>query len=169
MSDDGANLGVRAGEALKVVLGGGPQPTTGGEAAPANVRSLLENAWPLDDLESRVEGEDEVWYSKRTGAQITFDYSKAAECAGRAVLDFMDAHPDLADSPLETEYPADIDWGTFGTSEFPGPLRKGMYDVMKEHGVNLSLLGLTGFMWGWAYNAARAARGEEPQPNPAII
>ena len=52
----------------------------------------------------------------------------------------------------------------------PVPVKeRGLYDVMKDEGVDLATLGLTGFMWGWAVNAARYALNELPVPNPAIL
>jgi hypothetical protein len=33
----------------------------------------------------------------------------------------------------------------------------------------LGALGITGFQWGWAVNAARFAESLPPEPNPAII
>jgi hypothetical protein len=40
---------------------------------------------------------------------------------------------------------------------------------MKDEGVDLGALGLTGFQWGWAVNAARYALSELPVANPAIL
>lgn len=44
-----------------------------------------------------------------------------------------------------------------------------VYDAMKADGVPLQELGLTGFQWGWAFNAARAVMSLPPVPNPAIV
>lgn len=48
-------------------------------------------------------------------------------------------------------------------------VRDGLYDVMKAEGIDLAELELTGFMWGWAVNAARKVLGDGPVPNPAIV
>lgn len=43
------------------------------------------------------------------------------------------------------------------------------YDAMKAAGHDLGALGLTGFQWGWALNAARRCVELPPLPNPAIM
>lgn len=44
----------------------------------------------------------------------------------------------------------------------------GWYEQMKDQGV-MPALDLTGFMWGWAVNAALRCMELPPRPNPAII
>lgn len=176
MSDDGADMGVTAERALETVLGGKEQPSEEEKRTPEQMRALLMAAPPLSDIEMRIEdstqpdwpGSIEVLYSKTTGEELELGYSGSSEVAGRAVLEFLDAHPEHADTPIENVYADDADWSS--PSVLHDALEKpGLYEVMKQHGIDLSVLGLTGFMWGWAYNAARCARSEPSQPNPAIV
>ena len=43
------------------------------------------------------------------------------------------------------------------------------YDAMKASGIDLAVLGVSGFMWGWAVNFARACLEMPSLPNPAIV
>ncbi|MCU1489708.1 MAG: hypothetical protein JWM85_1113 [Acidimicrobiaceae bacterium] len=70
-------------------------------------------------------------------------YVECADLAGGIVLSHLLAHPEDA---------------RLGEDE--------LYTVLRE---SLAPLQLTGFMWGWALNAARACCELEPVPNPAIV
>lgn len=48
-------------------------------------------------------------------------------------------------------------------------LHRSLYDELKDRGVAIDALDLTGFMWGWAANAARYCVELPPAPNPAIM
>jgi hypothetical protein len=75
-------------------------------------------------------------------------YNDAPRRAARLVLEHLDAHPD--DAALDLS---------------------GLYNRIAQtgEGAPLRLLGLSGFQWGWAVNAARYVRGLPPVPNPAIL
>jgi hypothetical protein len=73
-------------------------------------------------------------------------YGECSRYAGGLVLGWFLAHP----------YTASLDENT-------------LYETMKEAGVSFEELGLTGFQWGWAVNAARRCVELPPIPNPAIL
>lgn len=142
MSQDGAHLGVSAFEAVQKVIGD-RDPTTYRD--PVEMRAYLES---FD-----IAGEPD-------------SYEKCAGIAGHMILDFLLADPHRAQIPTENVYEVD----TNGTYVQPmNVVRWGLYEVMKGEGIDLQRLGLTGFQWGWAVNAARYCVELPPMPNPAIV
>lgn len=179
MSNDGATYGITAGQALGGVLGGEDIPEEAHQTR-EQVRARLAAAPRLADIYVRTEhvvekdgdltyeGDHDVLYAG--GKKLNIDYGGCADIAARAVLDFIETHPEHADAPCENEY-APGAWANVkgdGT-DWPTPSRVGAYDLMKDAGYDLGKLGLTGFMWGFAYNLARWLRYEEGEGNPAII
>jgi hypothetical protein len=150
MSDDGADLNMPAEQAMRAVLGG-DQP-----------ERLTD-----EDFERMI----------RTAAPGG-GYDGTANYAARLVLEFLETHPEHRGTPIEAEGEFQINgrkaepW-ELRDADGPRPeyvkIRDGLYDVMKEAGVPLADLDLTGFMWGWAANAARHVLGLRAQPNPAIV
>lgn len=153
---DGAHQGVMAERALGTILGG--------EEPPAD-----------DEGMTKQQMRDAIAAVDVTAMPQTYD--EACMLTARLVLDFITG--DLATRrliPAETVYDTECaaykHWMSTGESpEDPSAIVKerGLYDVMKDAGIDLSALGLTGFMWGWAVNAARYALNELPVPNPAIL
>ena len=140
MSDDGVAEGLTAEEALGVVLGGEPAPDE-------KVRSTMEMA-------ERIRA--------TTGPS---DYSGTAEWCAHLILDWLEADPTRAQGPTENVYRVED-----GKTIYAAPYAEvGWYDRMKADGIDLASLDLTGFMWGWAVNAARAIVELPPVPNPAIM
>jgi hypothetical protein len=144
---DGAHLGVSAGRAIETIIGGADPPT---EDEQMSVGEF--HAWLLQpDLEP-------------------LDYEECARRAAREILLYFLADPRRANAPGETEYDwdADPDHGSHGMKpEYVKALS--VYEEMKEAGYDLGDLGLTGFQWGWALNAARRCVELGPLPNPAIL
>ena len=147
---DGANIGVKADRALKSILGGEPQPSAEERATPEQVRARLMAA-------------------PRIGEAEPSGYGACADMVARAVLEFIEAHPEHRSAPASTSY----DMPEAGTFEERWSRRtlvaESLYDIMKREGVDLASLGITGFQWGWAYNCAHYCLGLPPQPNPAIL
>lgn len=147
---DGAHQGITPERALKTILGGEPAPED-------------------DEGMSRQEMRDAILAVQLDKPAESYD--EAAMQAARLIYDFVTEDPlERRKIPAETEYDwqGDPDHGSEGLK--PEYLKAlGLYDVMKEHGIDLASLGLTGFQWGWAVNAARYALAELPVPNPAII
>ena len=146
MSDDGAQLGYDAKQALGAVLGG-EQP------APEEAMSAEQMAAEIMALE---------------GDPNTYE-GTANWCAKLIVL-WLQANPQRASEPTEMEYDwnGDPDRGSDGMKpEFVKSI--GWYEQMKRDGVELADLDLTGFMWGWAVNAARRIVELPEVPNPAIL
>lgn len=150
MSGDGAAMGVGAERALKTILGGQPQPDEEEmESVEAMRNRLLTMTKP------------EEW-----------SYGSAADWCAALILRYFLADPRRASIPTEAEYDweGDPDRGTQGTKpEFTRSI--GLYETMKRdgHAEELEDLGLTGFQWGWAVNAARRCVELGPVPNPAIL
>lgn len=147
---DGADLNIPAEAALRAVLGGGE---------PERLSD--------DEFEQRI----------RT-AVGTDGYDAASNYAARLVLEFLLAHPEHRDTPIEAEGEWQVNGRPLTRDELRSRLpegaeyvcvRPGLYDVMKAAGVPIADCDLTGFQWGWAANAARHVLGLEPQPNPAIV
>lgn len=87
-----------------------------------------------------------AWLLAADPARAHSSYDEAARYAGRLVLEWFLADPAHA-----------------------GAGEREIYDAMKAAGAPLEELKLTGFMWGWALNAARRSVELGPVPNPAII
>lgn len=142
---DGAHIGVDAKRALGSILGDDPQPTEQERMDPEQMREWI-MACTKDDATS---------------------YDGMARYAAKLILVFLLEDPRRASIPTENVYKkgadGEIDWSNM---EVESP---GLYEVMKEHGSDIGELGLTGFMWGWAVNAARRCCELPPVPNPAII
>lgn len=148
MGSDGAHEGVGAQRALETILGASPAPDPDeGESAPAMFQRLVTMERPAE-----------------------FDYSSCADWAASQILKWLLADPSRALLPVENVYKRYRD-GRLAYNEEGGLIRlqDGWYDVMKKDGFDLSDLGLTGFMWGWAANAARRCVELPPVSNPAIV
>lgn len=141
---DGANIGVTAERALGTVLGGQEQP---------------------QEEERMSTGQFKDWI---LSAETVDSYDDSARMAAKYVIEWLLEDPKRAQFPVENEYEKDAD----GHIIFEGGMRlteKGWYDRMKEDGVPLEQLGLSGFQWGWAANAARTCLEMPSVPNPAIV
>jgi len=156
MGDDGAHLGVGAERALKTILGGEPAPT---EAESESVEAMRARilAAPI--------------------ASETYD-GVATACA-RLILEAWQRYPRLLEVPFETVYLTGDDGRMVLIGDHPAdqsvvPLAPGLHSVLKSvyHGrpdALAVLSDLTGFMWGWAVNAALRCIDQPPAPNPALI
>lgn len=144
---DGAHLNIGANDAMKFVVGGGDRPK------------------PMTDAEFEA--------SIRTAPyESEFDYGTSSNAIARSVLEAYEKYPQLRDLSIDHLYlhdeHGDIDWSN------PIVLNVELYDVMKKLHPEGSLVrelyaGMSGFMWGWAVNAARKVLGLGPMPNPAIL
>jgi hypothetical protein len=149
---DGAHAGVDAERALGTILGGEPAPDETGEKtmSPVEMRAKLE-------AQEQPEG-----------------YDGTATYAGKLILHFLLDDPSRASIPNENVYDREAfrrdgkPWDKF--SDYI--VQAGLYEVMRDAGepwAEVTRLDLTGFMWGWAVNAARYCVELPPVPNPAII
>jgi hypothetical protein len=146
MSDDGAHLGYTAEQGMKQVLGG------------------------EEPEETMTTAEMAAWIQGATLEQSYDSYNECARYAAKLILNAFLADPSLTNLPAETEYDWDGDpaHGTQGMkSEYI--IQLGLYEVLKDRGAPLKELELTGFMYGWALNAARRCVEVGPVPNPAIV
>jgi hypothetical protein len=152
VSDDGADMGITAERALKTVLGGEESPTKEEGMTPAEMR---------DNLLSVGENPE--------------SYDDGARKAGKIILQYLILHPEDCELTAESEYI--YPEGSFESMESMLRdrvlVRLGIDDAMKEKEPALreqmSGMGLTGFMYGWAVNAAKYSLGLPPVPNPAIV
>lgn len=151
MSDDGAHLGYGMEAALKGALGGEEPPTR----------------LTVQDLRERIEA-----------ASDTPDgYDACGNACAKVLLHFMLRHPEAANLPASADYewPKSADGETDWTAT-PTVVQEGVYDYLKRiepetyHRHREHIFGeLTGFMAGWAVNAARRCLELPPVPNPAIL
>lgn len=160
MSGDGAHMGVDAERALGTILGGEPQPTEEERRSPDEMRAWILSAPTRAEFEAR-------------GPEIDYSYGERARVVARVILEQYLADPRLATLPMETEYDWDADPDRGAQGMKPEFVRqRSLSDVLRENGVydeHIAGLGITGFQWGWAVNAARFCVEIEPQPNPAIL
>lgn len=142
---DGAQLGIGAEAAMKAVLGGD---------TPDEQMSVLV-------MRDRI---------LAASAETATDYDGAANYAAKLILEYLLADPRRASIPTENVYKHDADGhATFNSTGGLTLVTPGLYGVMKEDGVPIDDLGLSGFQWGWAVNAARRCVELPAVPNPAII
>lgn len=147
-SPDGAHLGMTANQALGAVIGGEqPKPA---KPDPREFEEYIMSA--ADEFRSPVpDGQD--------------GYSEASRRLAKKMVLFARANPDALARPFEQR-------GEFVGGEYVPVGPKGFADVfmdaMNEQDRDESG-GMTGFMWGWAYNATRRICELPPAPNPAII
>ncbi|MCL2393271.1 MAG: hypothetical protein FWC87_01180 [Acidimicrobiaceae bacterium] len=73
------------------------------------------------------------------------EYGEAARCAGGAILR----------------------WALENPERFASTEGHDLYDSLVAEGIRFE--GISGFMWGWAENAARRCLDLPPKPNPAIV
>lgn len=148
---DGANIGVGAARALETVIGGKPQPGP----------------------DERVDDETFERRIRRASLAPT-DYDGAGLACARIVLEYLEHNPGDIGVPIEDV----LDWTRWKADGMPNELApyrlaQGLYDRIKERdperGEQLVSLGLTGFLWGWGFNAARKVMKQPTEPNPAIL
>lgn len=153
MSDDGADLGIGAESALKVVLGGEPQEEQV-TRTPAELRVIIEAT------SDHPQG-----------------YNDGAMAAAKIVLGFLERHPECQRMPAdsEREWPKKANGETDWDAK-PTITEEGIYEAIKRiepetYARHREYIfgGLTGFMWGWAVNAAKYCLDLPPVPNPAIV
>ncbi len=141
---DGAQQGIGAKRALDTILGGEPAPTK-------------------EEGMSREEMERAIMAVSTPPA----DYNDMALFTAKFILTTLRAHPEIARAPVDTVY----DWDHV-VEGHPTIARKGwveLFEEMDPAGYNAAVEGITGFMWGWACNAARYVLDLPEVPNPAII
>jgi FAD/FMN-containing dehydrogenase len=103
-------------------------------------------------------------------------YDETGRACAKVILGFLERHPEASEMPADSE-------GEFGKFADGTPnwndyhvVREGLYEYIKRSEPALyeqheeAIFGeLTGFMWGWAVNAARRCLELPPVANPAII
>lgn len=157
---DGAHLGIGAKTALGKIIGGKEIPED----------SVMSEA----EFEAHIRGID---YSDVT--VLTYDTSATA--IAKMVLDALEKYPVLQTVPTEKVYLRDEDGAVLSPDKDENygfqkmiPISADLYAVLKllygANSIEVEILkDSTGFMWGWAVNAARSILGLGPVPNPAII
>lgn len=156
MSNDGASQGVLPERALGTILGGKDQPSD-------------EESLSLQELREKI----------RTASLEPDSYDGASLAIARVIVEAIEKYPCLRDVPMEGVYLTDTG-GKMVMYETGGDvpcivIRQGLYDILKQihHDEQCPeravMDGMTGFMWGWAYNAAARVLMMDQQPNPAIM
>lgn len=138
-------MGVGAERALQTILGGEDQPSADERTTPQQMAAYLLSA-----------------------SSEAHSYDEGARLAGRIVLEYLQMHPEDAALPADDKHEWPNGWDAPSVIVAPG-----IHGQMerKEPGAieKLRSLGLTGFMWGWAVNAAKYALDLPPVANPAIV
>ena len=149
MSSDGAHLGVKADRAMQTIVGGDPEPAEEERMTAAQMAEWIRGAVP------------------ESAAGPGWDYGECARYAAKLVLDWLFADPTRATGPVESVWRT----GPDGKTDWSNPVieQPGWYERMKADRVPIDDLGLSGFQWGWAANAARRCLELPPVPNPAIV
>lgn len=147
MSSDGASLGVKPERALGTIIGGKDQPDDSEKMSPAEFTQWIRSAPTLADyLETRG----------------SFSYDETSRVMAATIVLYWEATGD--EGPDDTQF-ATKD----GQIDFFTPVVPGLYERMKTYGLPLNEMDLTGFMWGWALNAAKTVKGIQPGGNPALL
>lgn len=152
MSSDGAHLGVDAERALKTILSGEPSP---GE-------------------DERMDAETFRTWIKTCPADVT-GYGETARLAAHYLLEYLTAHPDDMRLPLDDSH--DFDRAKKELGHWPSSIEElqryrtteGLWDRAVAEYPALHALDLTGFMAGWAFNAARRCLELPPAANGALL
>jgi len=143
-SNDGAFQGYTVDEALGVIVGG--------KSEPKKTKTKIEMKEYIEDAPDNPQ-----------------TYDETARAAAKIVLSFLERHPEAHNMPADSdiEFDGKADWNSYHIT------REGLSDYIKriepELWNNPILDELTGFMWGWAVNAARSALNLSPVPNPALL
>ena len=142
---DGAHLNIGVEDAAKAIIGGQEQPE------------------PITDEQF----ESMIWNAP---IHENLGYNGGGNAMARIILEAYEKYPELQD--LADEY---VYLGDTLMTDNPIVLNVTLYDVLKKlHDTNspeykFVMVELTGFMFGWALNAARKIRGLSPMQNPALM
>lgn len=164
MGSDGAHLGVSAGEALKTIIGGEPEPP----------------GISMRDLEERIRSRPLPGDGKPPYEMEDLDeaYSVASEIMAHAFLVLADERPELLTevryydgSEMDDRGEDDAKWWRermTGKAKDPTTV---MWEAYMERWPDGDewIGGASGYMVGWSFNAVRAIKGVEPAPNPALM
>jgi hypothetical protein len=151
MSSDGAHLGVSAERALATILGGEPSPSQDEQMDAETFRTWILTA-NRDD-----------------------SYGETARLCARYLLEYLGAHPEDMRLPIHRTYDWDRARAELGRS--PDTVEEmeryrtgdGLFDRAAASNPRLKEMDLTGFMVGWAFNAARRCLELPPAPNSALL
>ena len=148
---DGANLGIGAERALKTILGGEPPET---------------ECETVEQMKARI----------LTAPITATSYDGTATACARLILEAWKAYPQLVEVPHETVYLVGADGRMVWRDTEPHDvvIVPGLHTTLKalyaDRPEALEVLcGLTGFMWGWAINAALRCIDQPSVRNPAIV
>jgi hypothetical protein len=141
---DGAHQGIGAERALETILGGKEEPREDEGMSPEQMRAYIT-------------------------AEPTDGYEGAAQGLAGYLLRAVEAHPEMRDMPISSEYAFPDGTATSATLTV-----QGWNDYLKEcdadgYGAAMDRYGPTGFQYGWAANAVRYCLNLPPAPNPALI
>jgi hypothetical protein len=144
MSADGAHLNLGADDAMRKIVGGVEPP------APM----------AFDVFCARI----------RAAVDVPTDYGGTSESVAKYLLRYLEEHPEHRDLPLDDVYDWEA-WRATSMQEHPPKVGDGVWSLAKAAYPEMKTVaeGITGFMAGWAFNAARHCLGLGPVSNPAIV
>ena len=160
LGPDGAASGLTASEALGIVLGG-EDPEE--KPRPSQQEYLDSCAMPHKWTPAAIDAF--LDYSADGGRA----YAECGRIIGKLILDFLRDHPECENMPAENQH----DWSNFHGEGIPPIAVEGLWGYIErvdvQRGKKMNACGPTGFMVGWAVNAARTAMGWGPVANPALF
>jgi len=145
---DGAHLNIGAEKAVETILGGEDEPE---HLTDEQFEQMIRTAPIKPDL----------------------GYDEGSNACARIVLEAYEKYPQLQDLPEEHIYLKFAN-GKTDLDNFYS-INTTLYDVLRKlydddsYEYRWVFSELTGFMWGWAVNAARKVLGLGAVPNPALI
>lgn len=163
MSSDGGNIGISAEKAMHAIVGG-EMPTE-------------------EDVQTKEQTQERI-LAAFDSPPTSFDYGGSADAIAGAIYRFCEAHPEAWEWPVEPEYEWRVPGGewvkakdltswTGAEHRATGPdlyeeIKKWLSEIGRKDIVEV-FSDATGFMWGWAVNAAHWVKDLPPVPNPAIV
>ena len=103
----------------------------------------------------------------------TTSYEGCADACARLILEAWARWPQLLELPTE-DVLLQADGKMVLIDNCPVIVVHGLYDALKavyrdRPDAQSVFMELTGFMWGWAFNAALRCIDQPPAPNPALV
>lgn len=135
-----------------------------GYGAEAAMKAILDGEQPAE-RETAGQMFERIMATSRDDATT---YDGIATYMAKLIILALRADPMLANQPIANVYGRNPD----GSTDYDTVTTPGLWEVLRDRldpADREAVSGMSGFMWGWAVNAARRCLELGPVPNPAII